>query len=139
MNSNITDIQKKLQPLFQKEKGVLFVYLFGSQALGRVDFESDVDLAMYFDKRKINDFFKKRLFLIGEIQAILKRPVEVVVLNETKSTFLKFVIIKEGKVIFERDLSMRVDFELKTMQEYYDFAPFIKEYNKAYLEKSFQK
>jgi len=38
--------------------------------------------------------------------------------------------------VLERDHAQRIDFELKTMQEYYDFRPFIKEYNEAYLQRS---
>lgn len=129
-------IQKKLKPLFKREKDILFAYLFGSAVQEKTNYESDVDLAVYLDEKKVDDLFKKRLSLIEKIQSILKKPTEVVILNEIKSIFFKFVIIKEGKVIFERDHGKRVDFELKTMQEYYDFQPFIKAYNKAYLEKT---
>ncbi|MBU0879467.1 hypothetical protein KKA77_00860 [Patescibacteria group bacterium] len=39
------------------------------------------------------------------------------------------------KEVFEKNHEKRVDFGLKIMREYYDFLPFIKEYNKAYLER----
>lgn len=132
-------IQTKLKSLFEQEKDILFAYLFGSTVQGKVNFESDVDLAVFFDAKKVRDSFKKRISLIEKVQSVLKRPTEAVVLNEIKSIFFKFVIIKEGKVIFERDHGQRIDFELKTMQDYYDFQPFIEEYNKAYLERSLQK
>jgi len=131
-----TKIQNKLKHFFRQEKDILFVYLYGSVAQGRGNYESDVDLAVYLDEKKVADFFKKRLFLIENVQSILRKTTEVVILNELSSILLKFVIIKEGKVIFERDRGERVDFELKVMQEYYDFQPFIEEYNKAYLERS---
>lgn len=135
----VKKIQNQLKPLFIQEKSIVFVYVFGSTAQGITDFESDVDLAMYLDENKVSDLFKKRLSLIDKIQSILNKSTEVVILNETKSIFFKFVIIKEGKVIFNRDHGKRVDFELKTMQEYYDFQPFLEEYNKAYLQRSLQK
>ena len=69
----------------------------------------------------------------------MKKTTEVVVLNEIKLIFFKFVIIKEGRVVFERDHSQRVDFELKTMQDYYDYEPFLDAYNKAYLERELAK
>jgi predicted nucleotidyltransferase len=93
-------------------------------------------------RRRLNlnkDFFKTRILLIEKLQDILQKNVEVIILNEQKSTFFKFVIIKEGKVVFEKDHEKRVDFELKTMQEYYDFQPFLEEYNKAYLERELVK
>lgn len=136
---NQEEIHDKLKMFFDKEESVVFAYLFGSMARGKTDFESDVDLAVYLEDKKVDNFFKERLFLIEEIQALLKKTTEVVMLNETKSIFFKFVIIKEGRVVFERDHSKRVDFELKIMQEYYDFQPFLEEYNKAYLERSLSK
>jgi len=136
MEKDISKIKDKLKLVLEEEKGILFGYLFGSMALGKTNLESDIDLAFYFEAKEVKDFFKKRLFLIEKIQSILKKRVEVIILNEVRSIFFKFVIIKEGKVILERDHAQRIDFELKTMQEYYDFRPFIKEYNKAYLQRS---
>lgn len=135
----VNKIQNQLIPFFKQENCILFVYVFGSTAQGLTNFESDVDLAIYLNEKKVSNLFKKRLSLIEKIQSILKRSTEVVILNEIKSIFFKFVIIKEGKVIFERDHGKRVDFELKTMQEYYDFQPFLEEYNKAYLQRTLQK
>ena len=134
--SQVKTIQNQLGSLFKREKSIVFAYVFGSVAQGRTNLESDVDLAVYLDKEKAGDLFKKRLSLIEKTQSILNKPTEIAVLNEIKSTFFKFVIIKEGKVIFERDHGKRVDFELRTMQEYYDFQPFLEEYNKAYLQRN---
>lgn len=135
----VRKIQIQLESLFKKEKSIVFAYVFGSVAQEQTNRESDVDIAVYFDDNRVDDLFQERLFLIGKIQTILQKLTEVVVLNEVKSTFFKFVIIKEGKVIFERDHGTRVDFELRTMQEYYDYQPFIEEYNKAYLKRNIKR
>jgi len=134
--SQIAKIRKLCIPLFEREKSILFAYVFGSVAQDRANYESDIDLAFYLDTDKVDDIFKKRLLLIEQAQSLLKRAVEVVILNEINSIFFKFVIIKEGRIVFEREHGERVDFELATMQEYYDFQPFLEEYNKAYLERS---
>lgn len=131
----LKEIKQKLIPIFEKEKGVLFAYIFGSQALGKTNFESDIDIAVYLDEKRVKDLFEKRLSLIGKLEGILKKQTEVVVLNEIKSIFFKFVIIKEGKIIFERDQKKRVEFELSTIQEYFDFKPFIEKYDQAFIEK----
>ena len=136
MEKDIFKIEDKLKLFLEEEKGILFGYFFGSMALGKANLESDIDLAFYLEEKEVKDFFKKRLFLIEKIQSLLKKRVEVIILNEVRSIFFKFVIIKEGKIILERDHAQRIDFELKTMQEYYDFRPFIKEYNEAYLQRS---
>ena len=133
------EIQNKLNPLFKQEKSIIFAYLFGSTAQGKTNFDSDVDLAVYLNDKEISDMFKKRLFFIEKIQSLLKKTADVIVLNEINSIFLKFIIIKEGRLLLERDHGARLDFELKTMQEYYDFQPFMEEYNKTYLQRSLKK
>lgn len=127
---------KTLKTVFQKN-GVVFVYLFGSQAAGQATKGSDFDFAMMLsEKVKKSKRFDVRLKLISEISRTLKSDkVEIVVLNDTRSSLFKFVIVKEGIVIFEQDHSARVDFELKTMNEYYDFSPFLSLYNQAYLKR----
>lgn len=132
----IKEIQKRLKPLFEREKSILFAYVFGSVAQERAHGESDIDLAFYLNTDGVKDTFKKRVLLIEEAQALLNKKVEIIILNEVSSILFKFVVIKEGKILFERAHDQRVDFELATMQEYYDYQPFLENYNKAYLERS---
>lgn len=135
----LQEIKDKINPIFKKDKDILFAYVFGSQASGKTDFESDVDIAVFLDKKRVKDLFEKRLFLMGILEGAFKKQTEVIILNEQKSIFFKFVIIKEGKVIFERSHSKRVDFELATVEEYYDYKPFLDAYNKAYIERELSK
>ena len=133
-------LERKLVISLSQEKEILFAYLFGSAIRGGFNKESDLDIAVYFgDSMEADEQFQKRLYLIEHLQNITGKNVEVVNLGEIKSIFFKFVIIKEGKVILEKDHSSRVDFELKTMNEYYDFQPFLKEYNRSYIERSLAK
>lgn len=131
---------KSLKTVFQKN-GVVFAYLFGSQAAGTATKDSDFDFAVMFsEKAKKSKRFDVRLRLISEISRLLKNDkVEIVVLNDTRSLFFKFVIVKEGKMVFEKDHSARVDFELKAMNEYYDFSYFFKINDKVYLEERMEK
>ena len=73
---------------------------------------------------------------MGEISKIFKKNVDVVVLNDIRSLYFKYIIIKEGKIIYkETDLSP-VDFESKTLGIYFDFRPFLEDYNKAYVKRN---
>lgn len=135
-----SELKQKVAVSLSKEKDVFFAYLFGSATRGGFNKESDLDIAVYFDNRiKPDEQFQKRLRLIEHLQNKTGRKVEVLNFAEITSIFFKFVIIKEGKVILERDHSSRVDFELKTMNDYYDFQPFLKEYNRSYIERSLSK
>lgn len=132
-------IQNKLKFTLTKDRDILFGYVFGSALGEKFNYKSDIDVALYLDEKKVKNLFDKRLLLIDNLEGVLKREVEVVILNEIKSIFFKFVIIKEGKLFFERNHQKRVEFELKTMQDYYDFKPFLEEYNKAYIKRELAK
>ncbi len=123
----------KISEALREEEGVLFCYLFGSCVRKDMIQGSDVDLAVYFDKERIKDFFDKRIELIAKFSRLLKKDADVVVLNSA-SPLLRYVVLKEGSLIFERDKGRRVDFELKSLNEYFDFKPVLEMYNKALLE-----
>ncbi len=139
MEKETKNILNKLKKIFKTKKEVSFCYLFGSFAYENFNSESDVDIAVFLKKDDDEYFFKKRILLIEELEGFLNKSVEVVILNEIESILFKFAIIKEGKVILERDHEVRVDFEFKTMKEYYDFKPFLDKYNKAYIKRELSK
>ena len=125
-------IIEALEKFFRQEKDVLFCYLFGSYATGHAREKSDVDIALYLDPAKKQDQFEKRLALIAELSGLLKKEADVVVLN-TASPFLKHVVLKEGMLLFDRDPSKRIDFELKATNEYFDYKPTLELYNQRLL------
>lgn len=124
---------KALKGFFKDKKEVLFCYLFGSFAMENFISKSDVDLAVFLDEKRCKDFFDKRLELISQLSKILKKEVDVIVLNDTRSPFFKYVILKEGKLIFERDEEKRIDFELETLNQYFDFKPTLEKYYQRML------
>lgn len=129
---NQEKIIKILKTTLQKEKEVLFCYLFGSFANQNSILKSDIDIAVYLDKEKCSDFFEKRLELISQTSKALKKETDVIILN-TASPFLKYVILKEGKLILEKNKEQRINFELKTINEYFDFKPILEKYHQKLL------
>ena len=131
---------KKLTGVFKKNN-VVFAYLFGSRATGNIIQNSDFDFAIMLpEKMSLTKRFDTRCKIISELTKILKdEKIETVVLNDTKSILFKFTIVKEGILIYEASHSIRVLFELKIANEFYDFSPFIEEYNKVYLERELAK
>lgn len=128
------NLEKKLKKFFQNKKEFLFGYLFGSQAYQNTVKESDVDVALFLDEKKCSDFSAEKLKLLPQISRFLKKEADVLILNSAPP-FLKYVVIKEGKLIFERSQGKRIDFELKTLQEYFDFQPVLEMYHQELLAK----
>jgi len=115
------NIRKKLNSLFQQYPEIKLVYLFGSQAKGKKGPLSDYDFAIYIevgDKRKV---FEIRLQLLGEISKILHTDkIDLIILNKVMAPELKYNIIKEGNLIFERK-PYKLLVEPKILNEYFDF------------------
>lgn len=126
------EIMKQIKSVSKKRKEIILSYLFGSFALGTTNRDSDIDIAVYLDPKTCKDLFDTRLMLIKEFTQALKKDVDVVILNTTKP-FLRFVIIKEGKLVFQRDEGFKIDFEIKVLNEYFDFKPYMEMYQKAIL------
>lgn len=52
---NLTPVKKKLLNYFKNHKEVLFAYILGSQITNKTNKFSDIDIAIFIDKIKIND------------------------------------------------------------------------------------
>lgn len=131
--TDVIQLINKLESFFKAKKEILFCYVFGSFTDGSFNAKSDVDVAVFLDKAKCNDFFEKRLELIAQLSRLLKKEVDVIILNTANSPFFKYVIIKEGKMIFTRFENKRIDFELRTINEYFDFKPVLEKYYQRIL------
>lgn len=131
---NLLEISKKGEKILKKDKKVLFAYIFGSLACQKVNPDSDIDIAVFLNKETEIDFFNKRLELISELSQAFKKEADVLILNRA-SVFMKYVVLKEGRLIFSRDENSRIDFELKALNDYFDFKPYLEEYNKRTLNK----
>ena len=128
------DIQhyKQVQK-FLAEHGARFAYVFGSRAENRAIESSDLDVAVSFDLSSPKKRFAEGLRLQRDLQEIFApHRVDLVVLNDIRSATLRYEIANKGKLIYEKDSSSRLDFELQALNEYEDFAPFLSDYNKAY-------
>lgn len=122
----IVDINKKYN--------IKFAYIFGSQATDTATENSDIDIAIYFDK---NYTPTEDVFIRGDIiedgKAFFKKDVDVVSLNNTSSLLLKYEIIHDGIVIKDHD--ERAYFESLSLREYFDFKYYSDIYDNTMIEK----
>lgn len=133
-NLDITE----LESIFKSLPAVKSVYIFGSRATGKVVKNSDYDFAVLFDSSlpKENRFDLKLKLMTKLSCALGTDAVDVVVLNDLSSLFFKYIIIKEGKLIYQKSDLSTAEFESRTLGLYFDFRPFMEEYNRNYLMKN---
>lgn len=120
MNSQIDRIRQVLE----KNKLVLFAYLFGSRARGLAGMESDWDVAVYFDTEALKDW--SRFWLEAEIEKGIKETVQVTVLNAIEDPVFAFEIISDGIPLVERNPEARTLFEADVLRRYYDWSYYLK-------------
>src|SRR3972149_4191712 len=132
---NITQAQlKKIQALFRKY-GVILAYLFGSQARETAGPISDTDIAVLLPRKHSEKIrFEIRLALMRECAKILKSDTDLVVFNDVSFLFFQYVILNEGKLIYQSSEEEAIDFESRTLGRYFDFEPFLAAYNKQYVK-----
>lgn len=118
---DVTELLPKLKEELQKDKDILFCYIFGSYGKGKITPLSDVDVAVYLIN--VKDYFDKKLTLLGKINDILKTDeVDLVILNEAPLTLIH-QILKTKKILFSKDELSRISFEVKSQMFYFDAAP----------------
>lgn len=67
------------------------------------------------------------LELEGDLERELGFPVQLVVLN-TAPVDLAIRVLRGGRLVFETDRSVRIRFEVRTRNEYFDLEPILREY-----------
>lgn len=108
---------------------VAAVYLYGSVARGGKSFH-DVDMALLLPGDPPLSLEGLHLDLASELESRLGITVDLLVLN-TAPVDLVHRVLRDGVLLVERDRSLRIRFEVKARNEYFDLEPILLEYRKA--------
>lgn len=109
------------------QPAVVAVYLFGSVARGAAGPASDVDVAVLFARNPPALLAGPRFSLEGDLERALGRPVDLVVLNDAPVD-LRTRVLRDGRILIDRDRSARIAFEVRTRNEAFDLQPILAEY-----------
>lgn len=110
---SIEEIKDRLTPLFKDEE-LRLVLLFGSAVSGGVHNRSDIDLAFLFDSPVDILSFTNRV-----IRLLHTDNIDVVDLR-CASPLLKFFVIKNGSLLYERQIGMFNEFYSLAFRMYVD-------------------
>lgn len=123
----IAEIEQRVRTFFQDHPEVLTVYLFGSVARGTAGPGSDVDVAVLLDHEPDGEFPGVGLRLESELELRLRRPVQVIVLGRAPADLVHRVL-RDGRLLLDRDPSRRITFEVRARNEYFDLQPHLHRY-----------
>ena len=133
-------IEKSLRRILLQKREIEFAYLFGS--FSKNVYFHDIDIALFLKKgfnfRDTSQFpFGYESSISGELSSELKTDrIDIVILNKADVHLIKN-IINTGKLLFERNLLSRIEFENSIRKEFIDTEHFrkIKTY---YLQKKIE-
>ena len=111
-------------------RGAIAAYLFGSTARGDDRVKSDVDVAVLFDAPPPSFLMGPVLTLEGELERLLGRHVDLLVLNAASADVVHRVL-RDGVLILDRDRARRLRFEVAKRNEYFDLEPVRRQYPAA--------
>ena len=116
-------IEARLRAFFEADsRGAVAVYLFGSVARREAGPDSDVDVGILFALTPPATLEAPQFALEGELDRLLGRPVQVVALNAA-SPDLVHRVLRDGRLVLDRDRSARIRFEVRARNEYFDMEP----------------
>jgi predicted nucleotidyltransferase len=104
----------------RESQDVLFAYLFGSCVAGAVTKSSDIDIAVYLEKKRpdLDDQLSLHLKLS---RALGTDKIDLLIINNTRNIILLDSIVRHGIVIHDRDRERRESFELHVLHSAIDF------------------
>lgn len=117
---NINLLLPDVREYLDKHPKVVFAYLFGGLAWGRVSPLSDVDIAIYMAEDA--EIAQEKLEILGKLNEILKTDeVDLVILN-TAPLPLAARIIKNKIILVDKMPFKRHAFESLVIRKYFDFS-----------------
>jgi predicted nucleotidyltransferase len=118
--NNILELLPEATKYLQSHQQVVFAYLFGSLAMGKLVPMSDVDIAVYLNTSLKTAEYKFEI--LGKLIDILQTDeIDLVALNSAKLPLI-MNIIKSKKVIVDKAPFKRHIFESLIMRKYFDFS-----------------
>lgn len=114
------------------EYGVRFAYLFGSRATGRHRPDSDADVAVMTSAPLS---LLTQAALADRLSDLLGVPAVDLVDLERAPLTLRGRIVQERQVLYSVDEPGRVEFEVRTRSEYFDFLPTHERHRRRFLER----
>lgn len=120
-----------------KKYPILNVYVFGSRATGKITRFSDYDFGVQIIQGlSSEDIFELKINLGSDLTKILKKRVDIVIMNDKKTPILlNFNIIKDGHLIYSKSRKEKVALEISIMREWRDWQYYEELWSNIYNKK----
>lgn len=121
--------QSVTEELATADDRLVAAYLFGSVARGTDSSNSDIDVGILLRTAPSGGLNDLQFELEGHLERVLGRRTQVVILNNAPPDLLHRVL-RDGRLLVERDRAARIRFEVRARNEYFDLLPILKRYRR---------
>ena len=121
--------QSVTEELASADDRLVAAYLFGSVARGTDSSNSDIDVGILLRTAPSSGLNDLRFELEGHLERALGRRTQVVILNNAPPDLLHRVL-RDGRLLVDRDRAARIRFEVRARNEYFDLLPILKRYRR---------
>jgi predicted nucleotidyltransferase len=126
--SDHTTLLPRFQAFFDgSHRDIVCVYVYGSVARGESHEESDVDVAVLYAQEPPPTLEGLGLDLEDELERLLGRSVDLVVLNRAPVDLIHRVL-RDGVLVYDSNPSARIRFEVTARNAYFDLLPYLRQY-----------
>jgi predicted nucleotidyltransferase len=105
-------------------------YLFGSHARGEARPDSDIDIAVLLPADAPATVTGPLSTLRGDLERLLRRPVDLIDLRKAAPDLVHRVL-RDGRLLVERDPGQRIAFEVRARNDYFDVLPYLLRYRRV--------
>lgn len=111
------------------EEGIVAAWLFGSVARGTARPDSDVDVGVLYRESPPRSLegIRQVFGIEEELAEATGHPVQVVDLNHAPVDLIVRVL-RDGRLLVDRDTLRRIDFEVRSRNEFWDLEPYLRLY-----------
>ena len=127
---------EKLQDIFKDYPYIASAYLFGSQVSGKTGPMSDVNIAILLkeDAPKGRKLIHEEDYLSYKVVKSLDvKEVDLVDLN-SQGLISQHNVLRDGKLIYDADSTLRIKFEIRVISNFCDFEPTLRFIEKFHLQ-----
>jgi uncharacterized protein len=112
-----------------EDEGIAAAWLFGSVARGTARPDSDVDVGILYreDPPRTLAGIGQVFNLQEELTEITDLPIQIVALNHAPVDLI-IRVLRDGKLLLGQDSLRRVDFEVRSRNEFWDLEPYLRLY-----------
>jgi predicted nucleotidyltransferase len=120
-------LERAISDHLGQDPRVVAVYLYGSRARGTATDASDVDVGVLLAQDPAPTLEGLGLDREAELERLLGLPVQIVVLNRAPPDLIHRVL-RDGRLLVERDRKRRIAFEVLARNRFFDLQPILKAY-----------